>query len=266
MDGAGQLQRSCRIVNRLDTGRHSLPFAVTGRHWLSLAQNHQERNIITDRTPSLQPNPSKPIMNPSKRLHSALLFAAFTFAASFSLAGCGSSGDGSGAGRSSGDLQPISIIKYSDYQCPACKVMIPMEKQLLAEYGDLITFEYRHFPLGGHQFAALAAQAVEAARLQGDVDGMHDLIFERQELWARGNADALFEAYAAELGLDVERFKADVVSQPVIDAVESQRREGARRLVPGTPTYFINGRKITQNPRTYEQFKALAELYMADAN
>lgn len=204
-------------------------------------------------------------MNPTKRLFPSLLFAAITLAASMSLTGCGSSGDGSGGGRSNGDLQPITIIKYSDYQCPACKVMIPMEKQLLAEYGDLVTFEYRHFPLGGHEFAALAAQAVEAARLQGDIDGMHDLIFDRQEIWARGNAGALFEGYAAELGLDVERFKADVASQPVIDTVESQRREGARRLVPGTPTYFINGRKITQNPRTYEQFKALAELYMSDS-
>ena len=77
----------------------------------------------------------------------------------------------------SADLQPITILKYSDYQCPACKVVIPYERQLKAEFGDLVTIEYRHFPLSGHQFADLAARSFEAADIQGKGQEMHDLIF-----------------------------------------------------------------------------------------
>lgn len=165
---------------------------------------------------------------------------------------------------SSADFQPITILKYSDYQCPACKVMIPMEKQLLADYGDLITFEYRHFPLSGHQFAELAARTYEAAKIQGQSEAMHERIFDGQEIWSRGDAERIFRDYAEQIGLDMEQFEADLASEEVAAVVESQRREGMRRLVPGTPTYFINGRKISQTPRSYEQFRSLAELYMSD--
>lgn len=181
-------------------------------------------------------------------------------AVSLAMLGCSESSDKT-PGNSSG-LTPITILKYSDYQCPACKVVIPMEKQLKQEFGDLVTIEYRHFPLSGHQFAALAAQSAEAARKQGRYQEMHDKIFEGQEMWSAGSADRWFLQYAEQLGLDTKQFLADQNSEEIIALVESQRREGNRRLVAGTPTYFINGTKISQLPRTYEQFRSLALLYM----
>jgi len=185
------------------------------------------------------------------------------FATAFLFIGCGQqSGSDS---PSTANLQPITILKYSDYQCPACKVVIPYERQLKADFGDLVTIEYRHFPLSGHQFAALAARSFEAADIQGKGQEMHDLIFENQEVWSRGNAENLFNQFAEQIGLDVEKFKADRDSEEVIAEVDSQRREGNRRLVTGTPTYFINGRKINQFPQNYQQFRALAELYMVDS-
>lgn len=158
--------------------------------------------------------------------------------------------------------QKVHILKYSDYQCPACKAYIPLQEQLKDEYGDMIEIEYRHFPLGGHQYAALAAWSAEAARKQGKYEDMHDLIFEHQEEWSRGNAREYFTEFAEEIGLDVEQFEADLESDEVHETVESQRQEGVRRTVSSTPTFFLNGQKLRQNPQSYEQFKAIVELYM----
>lgn len=161
-----------------------------------------------------------------------------------------------------GEPQAVHIIKYSDYQCPACKAYIPVQEQLEEEYGDLVEIEYRHFPLSGHQFADLAARSAEAARNQGKYKEMHDLIFEHQEEWARGGAYEHFTSYAEEIGLDVEQFEEDLESGEVNRIVESQKAEGERRTVNSTPTFFINGQKIQQNPQSYEQFKSMVEMFM----
>ncbi|MDX1641102.1 MAG: thioredoxin domain-containing protein [Balneolaceae bacterium] len=158
--------------------------------------------------------------------------------------------------------QKVHILKYSDYQCPACKVYIPLENQLKAEYGDMIEIEYRHFPLRGHQFADLAARAVEAARLQGKFQEMHDLVFQYQEQWSQGGAREYFFDFAEQIGLDMEQFENDLESEEVAQTVNSQLQEGIRRTVNSTPTYFLNGQKLRQNPQSYEQFKAIVELYM----
>ena len=162
--------------------------------------------------------------------------------------------------------QPVSILKYSDYQCPACKLYVPLQKQLKAEYGDLVQIEYRHFPLSGHQFAELAARSVEAARNQGKYEEMHDLIFQYQEVWSQGDARDHFMDFANQLELDMEQFEADLQSQEIIDLIERQRQEGFRRQVNATPTFFINGQKLRQNPQSYEQFKSVVELYMYRAS
>lgn len=158
----------------------------------------------------------------------------------------------------------VTILKYNDYQCPTCKNVRPMEKQLLAEYGDKIDFQYRHFPLDMHQFAPLAARAVEAAIRQDAYDGMQERIFDEQAIWSAGNARQYFFSYAQDLGLDMAQFESDIDSEEIIAIVESQRREGNRRLVTGTPTYFINGRKISGIPANVEQFKDLVDLYLAE--
>lgn len=158
--------------------------------------------------------------------------------------------------------QEVHILKYSDYQCPACKAYIPIENQLKAEYGDMIEFEYRHFPLRGHQFSDLAARSAEAARQQGKFEEMHDLIFQYQEQWSQGDAREYFFDFAEQIGLDMEQFENDLQSEEVQQKVESQLQEGIRRTVNSTPTYFLNGQKLRQNPRSYEQFKAIVELYM----
>lgn len=158
--------------------------------------------------------------------------------------------------------QKVEIIKYSDYQCPSCRLGYELLKPLVQEFGDKVEIKYRHFPLSGFQYSRLAAHAAEAARNQGKFNEMHVLIFENQQQWSRGNAEQHFTEYAEEIGLDMEQFREDIESEDVAQRVESNRQEGIRRTVNATPTYFMNGQKIQQNPQTYEQLKALVELYM----
>jgi len=126
----------------------------------------------------------------------------------------------------------------------------------------MIEIEYRHFPLRGHQFADLAARATEAARKQGKFEQMHDLVFEYQEEWSQGGAREYFFDFAEQIGLNMDQFENDIESEEIRQRVNSQLQEGLRRTVNSTPTYFMNGQKLRQNPQSYEQFKAIVELYM----
>lgn len=175
-----------------------------------------------------------------------------------------SSASSNGAGDVS--AQKVEILKYSDFQCPACRNFVPMEVQLKNEYGDMVEITYKHFPLSGFQFSRLAAHSAEAAREQGKFHEMHDLIFEHQAEWSRGNAREHFESYAEQLNLDMERFREDVESEEIAARVERDRQEGMRRMVNSTPTFFVNGRKLQQNPQNYDQMKSIVELYMYRSN
>ena len=154
----------------------------------------------------------------------------------------------------------VSLIEYSDLQCPACGAYYPVTKKLLTEFGESIIFAYRHFPLRQIHFnSQISAQAAEAAGLQGKFWEMHDLLFERQEKWAEEkDPKALFKQYAQELGLDVEQFKGDLESEKVRNEVEGDFQSGLKSGVNATPTFFLNGKKI-QNPRTFEEFKSIIE-------
>ncbi|MDZ7805975.1 MAG: thioredoxin domain-containing protein [Gracilimonas sp.] len=156
----------------------------------------------------------------------------------------------------------INIVKYSDYQCPACKYYVSIEEELKEAYGDDISITTKHFPLNMHEFAQLASRAAEAARVQGKYQEMHDMIFTGQEQWARGNAEAMFIGFANSLDLDMEKFRSDLNSADMQRIVMADKREGMRLNVNSTPTFYINGEKVEQNPRTFEEFKALVESYM----
>ena len=162
--------------------------------------------------------------------------------------------------------QQVQILKYSDFQCPACKTYVPAVKELKREFGDLIDFDYRHFPLDGFQYSRIAAHSAEAAREQDKFMEMHDLIFEYQEEWSQGGARKMFFKFAERLDLDMEQFEEDIESEEIARRVESQKQEGIRRMVNSTPTFFLNGQRLRQNPQNYEQFKSIVELYMYRSN
>ena len=156
----------------------------------------------------------------------------------------------------------VTIVKFSDYQCPACAFFYTFEKQLKQDFGDDIKIETKHFPLNMHPYAHLASRAVEAANVQGKKHEMHELIFMGQRQWSRGNAEAIFIGYAKSLGLDEEAFKADMNSADMNRIVMEQRREGIEKEITSTPTFFINGEMLENNPPNYEAFKTIVESYM----
>lgn len=198
----------------------------------------------------------------NKKTLQIVAFAAFILVAGGALYYGIAGNNSSNSDENRGEPQQVHILKYSDYQCPACKAYVPLQEELKREFGDLVQLEYRHFPLSGHQFAELASRSVEAAREQEKYKEMHDLIFEYQETWSRGDARSHFTDFAEQIGLDMEQFEADLESEEIAQRVESQRQEGVRRQVSGTPTYFINGQRLRQNPQSYEQFKSVVELFM----
>lgn len=155
----------------------------------------------------------------------------------------------------------INLVKFSDYQCPACKVFAPFVHQLKEDFGDEISVTYKHFPLSIHPYAHLAARSAEAARVQGKYQEMHDMIFEGQEQWSRGNAETIFIGYARALGLDVEKFRQDMNSADMNRIVMADRRDGRDLGVNSTPTFYVNGKKLENNPGSYPAFKALVEQY-----
>ncbi len=154
----------------------------------------------------------------------------------------------------------VTLVEYSDFQCPACGAYFPMIEQAVTEYGDRLSFTYRHFPLTQHKNALVASYASEAAGNQGKFWEMHKIIFEHQTDWAEeNNASEIFEGYAQELKLDLARFKTDVSSTETKDAVAHDKETGQRSGVDSTPSFYLNGKKM-QNPRSYDELKALIEF------
>jgi Na+/H+ antiporter NhaA len=133
----------------------------------------------------------------------------------------------------------VTLVEYGDFECPYCGQAEPVVRTLLRNMGDL-RYVWRHLPLTDvHPNAALSAEAAEAADRQGAFWPMHDLLLEHQQQLRPVD----LVRYAAELGLDVDRFREDlrrhVGAARVAEDVDSAGSSG----VAGTPTFFINGRR-----------------------
>lgn len=147
----------------------------------------------------------------------------------------------------------VTLVEFSDFQCPACQSFQPAITEMLNLYGDSVRLEYKHFPLPFHQFAQQAAVAAEAAGQQGKFFEFHDLLFENQAAWSNAAApNALFMSYAEELGLDLEQFGRHMNSSILRDKVRADLTEGRERGVTGTPTFFLNGERM--QIQTFEDF------------
>ena len=149
----------------------------------------------------------------------------------------------------------IIITEYSDFQCPACASYYGVVKQLHKDFGDKLAIVYRHFPLGQHSNAQIAALSAESAGRQNKFWEMHDMIFENQKDWEDSSkAQEIFVEYAGKLGLNIEQFKKDLESKDLKQKIEADRQSGITAGIIHTPTFFMNGKEI-QNPGNYGQFK-----------
>lgn len=150
----------------------------------------------------------------------------------------------------------VTIVEFSDYQCPACKSANPTVKRILQDYQGKVNFVYRHFPLSQHKNAIPASLAAETAGQQGKYWEMHDKIFDGQDLWGEsGGAPDIFAGYAKDLGLDIEKFNRDRGDSKFRDKINRDYQDGITLGVNSTPTFFINGQKFS-GALGYDQFKS----------
>jgi Na+/H+ antiporter NhaA len=141
--------------------------------------------------------------------------------------------------RGPGDA-PVTLVEYGDFECPYCGQAEPVIRELLAKFGTELRFVFRHLPLADvHEHAQLAAEAAEAAHGQGSFWQMHDLLFAHQDALRPGD----LYRYAAELGLDLERFSEELRSRRHASRVARDVDSADQSAVAGTPTFFINGRR-----------------------
>jgi len=141
----------------------------------------------------------------------------------------------------------VTLTEFGDYQCPACGQYHKLIKDdILPKYSDKLKFVFLNFPLTEiHANAQAAAQAAEAAALQGKFWEMHNILYERQDDWSKQkDPRSKFETYAREIGIDLDLFKKDSESQKVIDLINQQAGLGEAFKLKGTPSFFVNGTAV----------------------
>jgi protein-disulfide isomerase len=156
----------------------------------------------------------------------------------------------------------VTIIEFSDFQCPFCTRVVPTVHELVKKYPKDVRIAFKHLPLPMHPNAPLAAEASLAAHEQGKFWPMHDKLFENQRTLDRASIDK----YAGEIGLDVAKFKAALDSGKYKARVQKDAAMASNFGVNGTPAFFINGRFLS-GALPLEQFEAKVkdEIGKADA-
>lgn len=139
----------------------------------------------------------------------------------------------------------VTLEEFADFQCGACGAYHPELKKIEAEYGDRLRVVFRENPLvPTHQYALVAAQAAEAAGLQGRFWEMHDKLYENQKAWAEAkDVVPLFVDYAKQIGLDTDRFMRDLNGEAVAARIFQDGKRSHALGINSTPTFFVNGKE-----------------------
>jgi protein-disulfide isomerase len=150
---------------------------------------------------------------------------------------------------------PVTIVEFSDFQCPFCARTQPMLEQALEKYGERVRIVYKHFPLSFHPAAMPAAVASAAAQEQGKFWELHDVFFQQGQSLSTDR----FDDYAKQAGLDVERFRKDLTEKHAEyeRRVQQDYRHGLEADVRGTPSLYVNGKKLRE--RSLEGMSAQIE-------
>ncbi len=155
---------------------------------------------------------------------------------------------------------PVTIIEFSDFQCPFCQRFHPTVQQILDDYPNQVRWVYKHFPLDSiHSEARPSAEASECAAEQGKFWEFTDALFENQSRLGSN----LYEELASQIGLNSSQFESCISSRKYKDKVEADYQEGIAAGVRGTPGGFINGRVIP-GAVPYESLKAFVEQALTD--
>jgi protein-disulfide isomerase len=148
----------------------------------------------------------------------------------------------------------ITIVEFSEFQCPFCSRVNPTISRIMKEYGDKVRVVFKHNPLSFHKDAPLAAQASLAAGKQGKFWAMHDIMFKNQRKLKPDNLNS----YAKEIGLDMAKFATDLNSDALKKQVADDMAQAKQLKARGTPHFFVNGRRLA-GAQPFDRFKALID-------
>lgn len=154
---------------------------------------------------------------------------------------------------------PVTVVEFADFQCPFCARNTPLVKQILDTYPKEVNFVYKEFPLSSiHKNAMNASKAAIAAKKQGKYWEMHDKLFENSGNLSEDN----LKKFAKEVGLNVEQWQKDFDSPEVTKEIQDDLRLGSQSDVRGTPTMFVNGKRV--NNRSFEAIKDMIDTSLKE--
>ncbi|HEV8134314.1 MAG TPA: thioredoxin domain-containing protein [Pyrinomonadaceae bacterium] len=161
---------------------------------------------------------------------------------------------------------PAKLEEFGDFECPPCGALHPILVQMHKEFGDKLQITFREFPLApAHQHAIAAASAAEAAGLQGKFWEMHDLLYENQKAWHEAfDVRPIFEGFAKQIGLDMNRYQNDLNSDQVAERILNDGKRGHSMGVKGTPTVFLNGREVPFESLPSDKLRVLINLELTN--
>jgi Na+:H+ antiporter, NhaA family len=161
----------------------------------------------------------------------------------------------------------VTLEEFADFQCPSCGIYYAEIKKIEEEFGTRLRVIFREYPLyPNHEHSVLAAQAAEAAGMQGRFWDMHDKLYENQKAWSDAK-DALpfFVDYARQIGLDMDRFNRDLNSDAVAGRITKDGIRGHALGVTGTPTFFVNGQEAQGDHYSPEGLRAMIHKALSGA-
>ncbi len=141
---------------------------------------------------------------------------------------------------------PVTLVEFSDFQCPACKASEPLVQAVMKQYPDQVRLVFRNLPLDSlHPYARIAAQAAQVAQAEGKFQPYAQILFEKQEIWSELDSLDLVKTtlteYASELGIDSSTFLERMESPDVVAAVQKDVEVANKLNIMATPTFFVNG-------------------------
>jgi protein-disulfide isomerase len=140
---------------------------------------------------------------------------------------------------------PVLVEEFGDFQCPSCGSYHPELKKIEAEFGDKLKVIFRELPLMPmHEHALMAAQAAEAAGIQGKFWEMHDLLYENQAKWVeQKDLVPVFVDYAKQIGINPDQFMKDLSGETVTQRIFQDGKRAHSFGLKGTPSFFVNGKE-----------------------
>ena len=154
---------------------------------------------------------------------------------------------------------PVTIVEFSDFQCPYCKRVLPTVDHILSTYGDKVHFVWRNFPLPFHQHAEKAAEAGACADAQGQFWAYHDKLYANQD---KLDVDGLKKMASEVKGIDAAKFDKCLDGGAMKDKIQSEIAAGKAAGVSGTPAFFINGVSIS-GAQPFEKFQSIIDKELA---